>query len=339
MWTPKYHHTVTTQLKIKKEKLLKAQLSALPWSLQRSEDTLPPLLSLQGGPTGHPTLHSPGASSSSWAHGTACSQHQPLSLPYCYPRAPQEVRSHTDFPSALALGDVLSQWCQQPLQASWAATLVQDSQSPPAPSEKWCQGARGNGQKHLFRQLLSLHSASAVFLRAVGICNLNKISVLHKGVLIIKWKNIYLNIYPGYSYGCSWKCTKKKKKTPKTPQPKQINSICFYWSSCRQKGILSYFATHYLRSLNSLLLTSGDILPLVNWWKTWVTATEVDQVIWIYATKWDRMWPLIGAFCFEYTNILCISMSDRMQNSQIFIFRCMGKKQLRAKNVKNEEIT
>ena len=41
--------------------------------------------------------------------------------------------------------------------------------------------------------------------------------------------------------------------------------------------------------------------------------------------------PLSVPFCFEYTNILCISMSDRMQNLQIFIFRCMGKKQLELK--------
>ena len=41
--------------------------------------------------------------------------------------------------------------------------------------------------------------------------------------------------------------------------------------------------------------------------------------------------PLSVPFCFEYTNILCISMSDRMQNLQIFIFRCMEKKQLELK--------
>lgn len=41
--------------------------------------------------------------------------------------------------------------------------------------------------------------------------------------------------------------------------------------------------------------------------------------------------PLSVPFCFEYTNILCVSMSDRMQNLQIFIFRCMGKKQLELK--------
>lgn len=41
--------------------------------------------------------------------------------------------------------------------------------------------------------------------------------------------------------------------------------------------------------------------------------------------------PLSVPFCFEYTNILCISMSDRMQNLQIFIFSCMGKKQLELK--------
>lgn len=41
--------------------------------------------------------------------------------------------------------------------------------------------------------------------------------------------------------------------------------------------------------------------------------------------------PLLVPFCFEYTNILCVSMSDRMQNLQIFIFRCMGEKQLELK--------
>lgn len=39
----------------------------------------------------------------------------------------------------------------------------------------------------------------------------------------------------------------------------------------------------------------------------------------------------ISAFCFEYTNILYITMSDRRQNLKIFIFRCMGKKQLQLK--------
>lgn len=39
------------------------------------------------------------------------------------------------------------------------------------------------------------------------------------------------------------------------------------------------------------------------------------------------------------TNILCITMSSRTQNLQIFIFRHMGKKAIRAKNVKNEELT
>lgn len=41
--------------------------------------------------------------------------------------------------------------------------------------------------------------------------------------------------------------------------------------------------------------------------------------------------PLSVPFHFEYTNILRISMSERMQNLQIFIFRCMGKKQLELK--------
>lgn len=41
----------------------------------------------------------------------------------------------------------------------------------------------------------------------------------------------------------------------------------------------------------------------------------------------------------QCTNILCITMSSRTQNLQIFIFRHMGKKAIRAKNVKNEELT
>lgn len=66
--------------------------------------------------------------------------------------------------------------------------------------------------------------------------------------------------------------------------------------------------------------------------KAWVTFAEVKGVLLdLHHSQWDRMWPLIGAFCFQYTNILCIAMSDRMQNLQIFIFRCMGEKQLELK--------
>lgn len=32
-----------------------------------------------------------------------------------------------------------------------------------------------------------------------------------------------------------------------------------------EEGILSYFTTYYLCSFNSLLLTLGEILSLVNW--------------------------------------------------------------------------
>lgn len=160
-----------------------------------------PGLSQQGGRTSHPTVHGPDTSSS--GRVTATRSHRGHAAPNAHgvrlSLSRTATRGHPKKQGALPISQAppprepcSRSGAGRPLQASWAATplLRAGQRTTASPGWEVMPRGRGNGQKQFFRQHPPLHAASAAFPRAAGTHNLNKISGLHKEVLIIKWKII-----------------------------------------------------------------------------------------------------------------------------------------------------